>query len=91
MKCQTRCYQYMLSSPDISCPDTIENGVLSETCDTSYLEVCTYTCNIGYRPNNLLPNVTCVRLGEWSKEGLFNATLCIGKYNPKLSYLIIPL
>ena len=61
------------------CPNSIENGVLHETCDVRYASTCDYTCNNRFRPNKYLPQVTCHGDGKWGKEGM-NLTICTGMY-----------
>ena len=51
-----------------TCSDGVRNGQLSATCDRYPVEVCSYTCNEGYRANPNADHIVCSTSGHWDVD-----------------------
>jgi len=51
-----------------TCSDGVRNGQLSATCDRYPAEVCSYTCNEGYRAKPNADHIVCSTSGHWDVD-----------------------
>ena len=51
-----------------SCPGTIPNGKLSESCGVKVGTTCEYSCNTGYQKNTTVPTISCEPSTNWSSD-----------------------
>ena len=48
------------------CSEEVRNGQLAATCDRYPAEICTYTCDEGFRPNPDTAHIQCSTSGHWN-------------------------